>query len=393
MMKRVSGKNILFMIPSLEIGGAELQTLNHVNYLHDNKYNVFLVVLSNKLTLRSDLSIPMKRILVLGELEDGVYQTSTLLRVLKYIPLISQFLRRNRIDVVFAVMNLAHFAARVSKLLLWLRFRNVTLIIYHRCAFFREFPADTVLKKVLNALNTIAAFLLDDYNIFISKDVAKDISNNTYVRKGTVIYNSVKKMDIDNSLAREYLRENSLLSRKYVIVFPGRFHEHKGHALFLKAFKALINHFSLGSEDIVTVLLGRGYLEEKVKEQIVDLNLTNYVHMAGVLPHKMLLSFLKQSDLVVVPSNHEGFGNVAIEALMAKSLLLTSRAGGLKEIIEDGATGITFETGNPSDLLEKLIYVYENRKKQLIDPNKVYQEYENRYSLFIQMRSLMEIME
>ena len=40
-------------------------------------------------------------------------------------------------------------------------------------------------------------------------------------------------------------------------------------------------------------------------------------------------------DAIVMPSMHEPFGIVALEALASECLLITTASGGIKEIVED----------------------------------------------------------
>ena len=70
---------------------------------------------------------------------------------------------------------------------------------------------------------------------------------------------------------------------------------------------------------------------------------------------------------------------MVIEALIAKTPVIASNIGCIPEFIEDGATGLLFETGNAEDLFYKMKLVLENpslinKFKSNIKPVKTIQE-------------------
>ena len=86
-------------------------------------------------------------------------------------------------------------------------------------------------------------------------------------------------------------------------------------------------------------------------------------------------------DVLVVPSIWYETGGplVIIEALIAKTPVIASNIGCIPEFIEDGATGLLFETGNAEDLFYKMKLVLENpdlmkKFKSNIKPVKTIQE-------------------
>ena len=62
-----------------------------------------------------------------------------------------------------------------------------------------------------------------------------------------------------------------------------------------------------------------------------------------------------RADICVVPSLwREPFGIAAVEAMAAGKPVVASRAGGLEEIVEDGATGFVVDPGNAAELASKI---------------------------------------
>ncbi|MGI5125380.1 glycosyltransferase family 4 protein [Pseudonocardia sp. CA-107938] len=74
------------------------------------------------------------------------------------------------------------------------------------------------------------------------------------------------------------------------------------------------------------------------------------VAFLGHLPDGELPAAVAAADAVVLPSRYEPFGIVALEAAAAGAPLVTSTAGGLGELVEDGCTGVSFAPGDVTGL-------------------------------------------
>ena len=61
---------------------------------------------------------------------------------------------------------------------------------------------------------------------------------------------------------------------------------------------------------------------------------------------------LENSDLVVIPSNYESFGIVAVEAMQKGCQIIASNVGGLTEVL--GNVAVLFEAGNSVELGQKM---------------------------------------
>lgn len=67
------------------------------------------------------------------------------------------------------------------------------------------------------------------------------------------------------------------------------------------------------------------------------LKMKDHLHRIKLLDDEMRRNLLLAADLVALPSLHEGFGLVALEAMQAGTALLASRAGAIPEVVgEDG---------------------------------------------------------
>jgi N-acetyl-alpha-D-glucosaminyl L-malate synthase BshA len=72
---------------------------------------------------------------------------------------------------------------------------------------------------------------------------------------------------------------------------------------------------------------------------------------------------LAVSDLFLLPSEYESFGLVALEAMAASTVVISSNAGGLCEINIDGKTGYTANVGDVETMSNKAIELLKDEAK------------------------------
>ena len=78
----------------------------------------------------------------------------------------------------------------------------------------------------------------------------------------------------------------------------------------------------------------------------------DFTFVEGLPPDsEMLVSAYRSADLFALPSVHEPFGIVALEAWSAGVPLIAARVGGLKTLVEDGKTGYLFDPQSPEEML------------------------------------------
>ncbi|RNF38551.1 glycosyltransferase [Planococcus salinus] len=142
-----------------------------------------------------------------------------------------------------------------------------------------------------------------------------------------------------------------------LFVFAGRLETTKGIYTLLRAFQLLVEksnssfHPTLliagGEEDSIDpkTRLPRSHKLRKAIKGIED-----KVEFLGPQSQEQLALLFNGATATIVPSYYESFGMVAAEAQACGSPVIASDVGGLKNVVQDGVTGLLVEPKNPQDL-------------------------------------------
>ena len=157
--------------------------------------------------------------------------------------------------------------------------------------------------------------------------------------------------------ARKNIRNDfSISDNVRIIGHVGRFSKQKNHTFLLDVF----NEIHKKNSDTVLMLVGKGELEDKIKEKIKALNLESCVIFTGV--RSDIPALLSAMDVFVFPSFYEGMPNTVIEA----------QATGLPCLIADTITKEANVTGlvrymplkNPEEWAKEAINMVSDTRMQ-----------------------------
>jgi N-acetyl-alpha-D-glucosaminyl L-malate synthase BshA len=98
------------------------------------------------------------------------------------------------------------------------------------------------------------------------------------------------------------------------------------------------------SMDARLVLVGDGPEYGRTRELVDTLGLAEFVRYVGVVDD--VVPLLAAADVLLLPSETESFGLVALEALASGVPVVASDVGGLPEVVEHGVTGFLAPVGD-----------------------------------------------
>lgn len=154
-------------------------------------------------------------------------------------------------------------------------------------------------------------------------------------------------------------------------LFVGRLVNEKGIELLLDAWSRLPRQTPL---DIV----GDGPLREQVESRTKQLS---HIKLHGNLDHSQVKEMMRSAMVQIVPSIcYETFGLVVIEAFSVGTPAIVTNHGALAELVEDGRTGLRFESGNAAELAQKVDWITREDSQRTEMGSNALAEYELKYT-------------
>lgn len=138
-----------------------------------------------------------------------------------------------------------------------------------------------------------------------------------------------------------------------LVLFVGRIQPLKGLATVVEAMAGLRDAGGRPAEATLVVVGGpsgpSGPSElARIEARLAELGLADRARFVPPQPHGALSTYLRASDVCVVPSRSESFGLVALEAAACGVPVVASAVGGLVTLVDHGRTGYLLDPHDPA---------------------------------------------
>ncbi|HWR97763.1 MAG TPA: glycosyltransferase family 1 protein [Candidatus Methanoperedens sp.] len=154
-----------------------------------------------------------------------------------------------------------------------------------------------------------------------------------------------------DAAADRRVRERHGLRGRYLL-FVGVFEPRKNVPFLVDAFE-ILRHTRPEAADLQLALAGgAGWRGEAITAGVRSRGLEPAVRLLGYVPDADLPALYRGATLAVVPSQYEGFGLPALEAMACGAPVLAAEASALPETVGDA--GELFAPGNPGLLAARL---------------------------------------
>jgi phosphatidyl-myo-inositol dimannoside synthase len=161
--------------------------------------------------------------------------------------------------------------------------------------------------------------------------------------------NGVKISESFEELRNRYRRENGPL-----LIFVGRLVEEKGVEDLIRAVAILLPSLS----DITALIIGEGQDRPYLEGITQTLGLSDRVVFTGWVKPDLISAYLVAGDVFVSPSRTEAQGLTVIEAMIAKTPVITARVGGIVDSVRHEETGLLINERSPDEVakaIERLV--------------------------------------
>jgi glycosyltransferase involved in cell wall biosynthesis len=208
---------------------------------------------------------------------------------------------------------------------------------------------EDISKNVIVA--KIAGYFSD--KIIILSDEMREYFNEKYHKKLVKVQNGIdfsvmnKLSDNEKDRLKELLNiKNDVLN----IALIGTIEERKGQDILINAVEKLKDEIDLNVLMIGKPLFGNSKYSRRIKKQCVE----NDLPIKFVGERGDVLNLIQVIDVLCVPSLWEGLPRVILEAMAASKPVIASAVGGIPDMVDDGKTGLLFESKDEDGLFDAI---------------------------------------
>jgi len=171
-----------------------------------------------------------------------------------------------------------------------------------------------------------------------------------------------------------------------IIGVLSRFVTKKGIDVFINAIRILKDK----KYDIQVVIGGSGEEKNNLTTLVHALNLQDQISFTGWIDDKN--KFFEQIDIFCLPSLHEPFGIIALEAIEASIPIVSTDTEGPREILRHMQDGLICSSGSNEDLAEKIAYLIDNPIKAKEFSKNAYHRLTQNYDIKVVSKKLATLL-
>lgn len=331
--------NILQVIPTLNISGAEQGCFDVANFLTKNGFTSNIITSSGYRIEHLEKNGSIVDIMPVNS-KNPITMIINIFRILKIV-------KKNNINIIHARSRApawsCYFASKLTKV------KFVT-------TFHGTYNFNNKIKKFYNSI-----MVRSDYIIAISEFIYNEIINKySYSKKNISVIPrgiDVKYLDpskTDQVKVENFIKEHSINSKSIKLVLPGRISGWKGHNVAIEAMAYLRDK---SSDDFELIFVGPAdnlKLKNNLLIKVKKLNLENQIKFIG--PSKEMNLIYSLADIVLsCATDPEAFGRIPVEAQAMGKVIIASNHGGHIETIIDGLSGFLYSPTNSEELGDSII--------------------------------------
>lgn len=320
--------NILQILPSLEVGGVETGTIDLARYLVKKGHKAIVISGGGRLVRELDKIGARHYTLPVGK--------KSIFGMVKMIRRVCEIIRNEDIDIV-------HVRSRVPALIAFIACRITNRIFLTTAHGYYK-------KHFLSTVMSWGRFVIVPSNI-IAKHMVNDFA---------VPYERIRFIPRGVDLGAFRFRDTATYSSKgFNIGMVSRITPLKGHSYFLKAAAILYRKIPNLKVIIVGSAPKEKYMED-LELLVRRLGLSRTIEFTGA--QSDIPSVMRQLDcLVSATTTAEAFGRSIVEAQASGVPVVSTRVGGVVDIIEDEKTGLFCNAEDAKDMADKIFRLYQDK--------------------------------
>ncbi|MFZ4826848.1 MAG: glycosyltransferase [Phototrophicaceae bacterium] len=175
-------------------------------------------------------------------------------------------------------------------------------------------------------------------------------------------------LDVFFPLDKTQARDRVNVSKDaFLAVFAGRIEPLKAVDSILDAV-ALMPPPTSETRPIQVIIIGSDphdktdYDIQALIQQAKLLGITDRVTFVPAQAQDQLALYLNAADVLLLPSEYESFGMIALEAMACGTAVIASNVGGLTHLVQDGETGFLVAVREPQELAQRLLQLQSDAR-------------------------------
>ncbi len=201
-----------------------------------------------------------------------------------------------------------------------------------------------------------------DANIVLSGFLAKIFDKHHIPH--TIIPNFIE-LDEKHYRLRETLKPNFICTRAHEPIY--------NIPCILRAFQKVLTELPQSTLTIV----GGGSQHEALIQMVKDMELQN-ISFTQKVDNQEIYHYLDLADIFLSAPIIDNMPVSVLEAMNAGLLVISSQVGGVPYIIDDGETGLLFDSDNHEELAQKMLWAVDNQdvaRKLIVKANQEVKKY------------------
>lgn len=363
---------IAHLIATNFYGGPEKQIVEHLRRLDIKRYQGIVVSFleddrNEILDKAAEVNLPSHPITMTGSFDFSAQRE------------LSRFLKDKQVDLLcthgYKASVMGWWAGRCNKIPVLSFSRGYTAENW-KVAFY-EWLDREILKRV-------------DGIIAVSEGQRQRLASfGVQGKKSWVVRNAVvvepQNQEADR-LAREAIcRRFDLSQDACLVVTAGRLSPEKGHRFLVEAIAKLAGKVT----NTFFIFCGDGPCHTDLVAQAKGLGVDGVCLFPGF--QRNIRQFFQAMDLMVLPSLTEGLPNVILEAFAFAKPVVSTRVGGVPELVIDGEYGYLVGAERPDSLADAIVRILADRSKMLEMGQAGYARVRSEFSFEGQKQELEQI--
>lgn len=352
--------NIVYIVNSLEIGGAQKVLIDNANNLDSNKYTVYIISLTPNNTLNSISSIiNIHNTIKIFYFDFNFFDSYSIFGY--YSLLFKKRTDYNDLEALVALISqirpeIVHFHTSPRELVIR-KFFNISAkyvftdhtlrVTKNRYGFIKTKLLALVFRKLYSGYNIIS----------VSEEIKNSLLSNKIIRNSNdclLLLNGINLNDYNQVTYNNF--------DKLTAIYVSRIDNGKGHVDLIKAW-ALLEDL----KDKMLYIVGPDSLNGFVQSFAEDLGCKDSIIFTGSVTNPK--DYITKANVAVYPSYNEGLPLALLEKMAIGVPVIVSNIKELTSIITDKENGLVYELSNYIELSEKIRFLHNNQSfaKMLAD--------------------------